>query len=91
VRGGLARLFAAAHHFGHDQRREDADDGDDQQHFDEGEGAQGRDSAPDYYMAVGGASYTSPHFLERFASQGLAELAPPKVLDFDFHKFRGFI
>ena len=36
---GLPGLFAAAHHLGHDQRGEDADDGDDQQHFDEREGA----------------------------------------------------
>jgi hypothetical protein len=83
VYGRHPRLFTAAHHFGNHQRRQDADDGDDQQHFDEGEGAT--------QSFAGGASSTSPQNYARLVSQGLAELASPKVLDFNFHKFCGFI
>jgi len=32
-------------------------------------------------ITVGGASYTSPHLPKRFASQGLAELAPPEEIE----------
>jgi hypothetical protein len=39
ARGGLARLLAATDNLRDDQRRENADDGHDQQHFDERERA----------------------------------------------------
>src|ERR1035441_10183329 len=59
----------------------ETDDGDDQQHFNEREGA------PE--NRAGGASSTSPQFHFSLVSQGLAELVPPKVSNLYFHDLSG--